>query len=36
MHMPELRWRFGYAYVLVLMAGTMFVLYRMFKKRDWL
>ena len=35
-HMPELRWRFGYAYVLVLMAGTMFVLYRMFKKRDWL
>jgi magnesium transporter len=35
-HMPELRWRFGYAYVLALMAGSMFLLYRMFKRRDWL
>jgi magnesium transporter len=35
-HMPELRWRFGYAYALVLMAATAFLLYRMFKRRDWL
>jgi magnesium transporter len=35
-HMPELNWRFGYAYALGLMALFMFLLYRMFKKRDWL
>jgi magnesium transporter len=35
-HMPELHWRFGYAYALGLMAVSMFLLYRMFKKRDWL
>jgi magnesium transporter len=35
-HMPELRWRFGYAYALALMFGTAFLLYRMFKRRDWL
>jgi magnesium transporter len=36
LHMPELRWRYGYAYALVLMALSAFLLYRMFKKRDWL
>jgi magnesium transporter len=35
-HMPELRWRFGYAYALGVMALSMILLYRMFKKRDWL
>jgi magnesium transporter len=35
-HMPELHWRFGYAYALGLMAVSMILLYRMFKKRDWL
>lgn len=35
-HMPELRWRYGYAYALGLMAASMFVLYRVFKRRDWL
>ncbi|HJP65696.1 MAG TPA: CorA family divalent cation transporter, partial [Actinomycetota bacterium] len=35
-HMPELRWRFGYAYALALMFGAGFLLYRMFKRRDWL
>jgi magnesium transporter len=35
-HMPELRWRYGYPYALSLMAVSGFLLYRMFKKRDWL
>jgi magnesium transporter len=35
-HMPELRWRFGYAYALGLMALCAYLLYRMFKRRDWL
>jgi len=35
-HMPELRWRFGYAYALGLMATLGFALYRVFKRRDWL
>lgn len=35
-HMPELHWRYGYAYVLALMFGSMVLLYRMFKRRDWL
>jgi magnesium transporter len=35
-HMPELDWRFGYPFALGLMAVSAFVLYRMFKKRDWL
>jgi len=35
-HMPELEWRFGYLYALVLMAGLSFLLYRFFKRRDWL
>jgi magnesium transporter len=35
-NMPELHWHYGYAYALGLMAASMFALYRMFKKRDWL
>ena len=35
-HMPELHWRYGYAYALVLMFGSMMLLYRTFKRRDWL
>jgi magnesium transporter len=35
-HMPELRWRFGYAFALGLMVLSGLVLYRMFKRRDWL
>jgi magnesium transporter len=35
-HMPELEWRYGYAIALGTMAVTTFVLYRLFKRRDWL
>jgi magnesium transporter len=35
-HMPELHWQYGYAWALGLMGVTTFVLYRMFKRRDWL
>jgi magnesium transporter len=35
-HMPELHWRFGYAYALALMAVSCFVLWRYFKKVGWL
>ncbi|MGH9282889.1 MAG: CorA family divalent cation transporter, partial [Acidimicrobiales bacterium] len=35
-HMPELGWRFGYAYALGLMAVITVVLFRYFKRRDWL
>jgi magnesium transporter len=35
-HMPELDWRFGYPFALGLMAASAFVLYRVFRKRDWL
>jgi magnesium transporter len=35
-HMPELRWEFGYPLALGLMGLCTFVLYRMFKRRDWL
>ncbi len=35
-HMPELDWRFGYPMALALMAGTAYLLYRMFRRRDWL
>lgn len=35
-HMPELQWRYGYAFALALMAVSGFLLYRMFRKRDWL
>jgi magnesium transporter len=36
LHMPELHWKYGYAYALSVMALSMLVLYRIFKKRDWL
>jgi magnesium transporter len=35
-HMPELAWRYGYYYALGLMLLVGFVLYRAFKRRDWL
>jgi magnesium transporter len=35
-HMPELRWQLGYPMALGLMVLLSFVLYRMFRKRDWL
>ncbi len=35
-HMPELHWQYGYMMALGLMAVSTFVLYRMFKRRDWL
>jgi magnesium transporter len=35
-HMPELSWQYGYALALGLMGVTTFLLYRMFKRRDWL
>jgi len=34
-HMPELKWRFGYAYALGLMVVAALLLYRMFKRRDY-
>jgi magnesium transporter len=35
-HMPELHWRFGYAYALILMAGIAGGLFTWFKKSGWL
>jgi magnesium transporter len=35
-HMPELRWLFGYPFALGLMLLSGMVLYRAFKRRDWL
>jgi magnesium transporter len=35
-HMPELRWHYGYFYALSLMAVASVVLYRFFKKSGWL
>ncbi|MCD0443925.1 magnesium and cobalt transport protein CorA [Glycomyces sp. A-F 0318] len=35
-YMPELRWRFGYPAVMVLMALVCFLLYRGFKRNGWL
>jgi magnesium transporter len=35
-HMPELRWQYGYLMALGLMGVSTFVLYRMFKRRNWL
>lgn len=35
-HMPELDWRFGYPLALGVMAGASLVLYRVFKRREWL
>jgi magnesium transporter len=35
-HMPELLWRYGYAWALGLMALSGGVLYAVFKRRGWL
>ncbi|MFI5053560.1 MAG: magnesium/cobalt transporter CorA [Acidimicrobiia bacterium] len=35
-HMPELHWQYGYLMALGMMGVSTFVLYRMFKRRDWL
>lgn len=35
-HMPELRWRYGYPAVLLLIAVVCFVLYRRFRRVGWL
>ena len=35
-HMPELHWFFGYPFALGMMFVLAVVLYRSFKKRDWL
>lgn len=35
-HMPELGWRYGYAYALLLMLAVPVILYLVFKKRGWL
>jgi magnesium transporter len=35
-HMPELRWQYGYAYALALMVVITAVGYSYFKRRDWL
>ena len=34
--MPELRWRFGYAWAGGLMVGASALLYRLFKRSGWL
>ena len=35
-HMPELHWIAGYPLSVLLMAGTAFVLYRLFKRSGWM
>ncbi|MCE9623713.1 MAG: magnesium transporter CorA family protein [Actinomycetia bacterium] len=35
-HMPELKWYFGYPFALGTMAMLSFALYRVFRRRDWL
>jgi Mg2+ and Co2+ transporter CorA len=35
-HMPELRWRLGYPYALVLMVGLAAELWGFFKRKSWL
>ncbi|WP_328679756.1 magnesium/cobalt transporter CorA [Streptomyces sp. NBC_00322] len=35
-HMPELRWVWAYPVVVVLMAGAVYGLFRLFKRRGWL
>jgi magnesium transporter len=35
-HMPELHWRFGYAFALALMVLVSVVLYLVFKRRRWI
>ena len=35
-HMPELGWHLGYPFALLIMFGSSFLLYRLFKKSGWL
>jgi magnesium transporter len=35
-HMPELRWQFGYAFALGVMAVSGLVVYRLFKRSGWI
>jgi magnesium transporter len=35
-HMPELQWRYGYGFALALMAGSCWVLYKLFRRARWL
>mgnify|MGYP003503383579 CR=1 FL=1 len=35
-HMPELRWRFGYPFVLTMIVSTCLWLYVQFKRAKWL
>ena len=35
-HMPELHWLLGYPFALALMAASAGLLFRMFRRRDWL
>ena len=35
-HMPELQWRFGYLYALLLMGGSAFGLWLLFRRQGWL
>ena len=35
-YMPELDWKFGYPLALVVMFGAAYLLFRMFRRRDWL
>jgi magnesium transporter len=35
-HMPELQWRYGYAFAIGVMVVPAVVLYRFFKKSGWL
>ena len=35
-HMPELHWKYGYALVLAVIAGSCFTLYRRFRRTGWL
>ena len=35
-HMPELQWRYGYAFALLMMLGSGVGLWTIFKRRGWL
>jgi magnesium transporter len=35
-HMPELHWRFGYAFAIALMVAVSMSLYLVFKRRNWI
>ena len=35
-NMPELGWRYGYPSALIVMGGSAFALYILFKKKEWL